>query len=532
MSENFSKTAQLIHFMFKRERINSTLWIIGLVALTVLVAIAFENMYSTPEELLGMAETMKNPAMIAMVGPVFGETYTLGAMMSQMMLLFTGIAVATMSIFIVIKHTRADEESGRFELIRSRPVGKLADIKATMSVVFIVNLIMAVLIAIGLAILNIDSMDLTGSIVYGASIGVIGIFFASIAALAAQISSTRSGAYTISFIALAVMYIMRAIGDAGSNFLAYISPLGLFMHGAPYVYNVWWPLIIIFVISILINLVVFILKSKRDLGEGLIAAKKGRSDAKNSLLSPMGLSLKLLRGMLIGWFITMFVFGASYGSIFGDLESFLEGNEMMQQIFLSNTDFTFAEQFLTTLLVMYSMFITVPVLLILNKIRTEEKKGRIEHLYTKPIARRKVFANYILITLVSSIIMMTLFVVGLWAAAYTVMAEPLLLTTALAAGLVYLPAIWVMMGLAAFLIGNAPKRFNLIWYYAAGAFVVLYIGRMLNFPEWLDKLFPFAYVPQVPVEHFEIMPLIILTALANILFMAAMRGYEKRDITN
>lgn len=54
---------------------------------------AFEEI-AKGQGLLGMFETMQNPAMISMVGPTpikIGTDYTLGAMYAQEMLLFCGL---------------------------------------------------------------------------------------------------------------------------------------------------------------------------------------------------------------------------------------------------------------------------------------------------------------------------------------------------------------------------------------------------------------------------------------------------------
>ena len=98
-----------------------------------------------------MAETMRNPAMAAMVGRGYGlDNYTNGAMMAHQMLLFTGIAVAIMCILLVARHTRKDEEDGRIELIRSLPTVRLSSLNATLLVMLGVNVVIALLIGFGL----------------------------------------------------------------------------------------------------------------------------------------------------------------------------------------------------------------------------------------------------------------------------------------------------------------------------------------------------------------------------------------------
>ena len=115
----------------------------------------------TEQERQAIAETMMNPAMTAMVGQGYGlDNYTIGAMMAHQMLLFTALSVGIMSILLVARHTRADEEDGRIEMIRSLPTGRLSNLNAAILVVCGTNVLLALLIGFGLYALGIESMDL------------------------------------------------------------------------------------------------------------------------------------------------------------------------------------------------------------------------------------------------------------------------------------------------------------------------------------------------------------------------------------
>src|SRR5690625_7844430 len=112
---------------------------------------SFTELYPSDLERQAVAETMKNTAIAAMVGQGYGlDHYTNGAMMAHQMLLFTGIAVAIMSILFVARHTRADEEDGRIELVRSLPTGRLSNLTAGISVISGINVLLALLIGLGL----------------------------------------------------------------------------------------------------------------------------------------------------------------------------------------------------------------------------------------------------------------------------------------------------------------------------------------------------------------------------------------------
>jgi len=169
MKDEFIGYKQLVRLVFRRDRVRIAFWLLGLVSISIVIALAYPQLFSSMEENLAMAETMKNPAMIAMVGPGYGfDNYTTGPMFSHSMLLFTALTAGIMNILLVTRHTRRDEEEGRIEMIRSLPVGKLASLRATLTVYFIVNLVLAVVTGLGLTVLGIESMGFVGSFLYGA----------------------------------------------------------------------------------------------------------------------------------------------------------------------------------------------------------------------------------------------------------------------------------------------------------------------------------------------------------------------------
>ena len=127
MLKQFFNTGKLAKLIYRKSRVSIFIWIITISAFTIIIAQGFTQLFSNEQEMLAMIETLKNPAMISMLGPGYGlDNYTYGAMMGHEMLLFTLLAVAIMNILIVSNHTRGDEEEGRVELIRSLPTGRLA----------------------------------------------------------------------------------------------------------------------------------------------------------------------------------------------------------------------------------------------------------------------------------------------------------------------------------------------------------------------------------------------------------------------
>jgi len=112
-----------------------------------------------------MVEMMKNPAMIALVGPVYGEAdYTLGAAFANYMLVFSLLIVGVMNVFLVTRHTRLEEDTGRMELLRALPVGRHANLMATALLTLSVNVLLAVILTVFLYLFRGQGMSMEGCV--------------------------------------------------------------------------------------------------------------------------------------------------------------------------------------------------------------------------------------------------------------------------------------------------------------------------------------------------------------------------------
>src|SRR5699024_8650374 len=114
----------------------------------------------------------------------------------------------------------------------------------------------------------------------------------------------------------------------------------------------------------LLLLIAFALEGSRDMGAGYLPEREGNAHAPRSLLSVHGLFMKLNRTTIISWFIAFGVMGAAYGAIYGDMQTFLESNEFMKQMF-SHAHFSIEESFTATIIiVMISLVAILPIALI------------------------------------------------------------------------------------------------------------------------------------------------------------------------
>lgn len=216
----------------------------------------------------------------------------------------------------------------------------------------------------------------------------------------------------------------------------------------------------------------------------------------------------------------MFILGASYGSVMGDLETYIENLDLMQAILPAGEGFTLTEQFIPMLMSVISMVSAIPVLLMLLRLAAEERHNRTEPLLARAVSRSRLMGSYLAISVIVSPLLQLL----------AVMEEPLPLGMLLNAAMVYLPAMWVMIGPAILLIGILPQGTGLTWLYLGYSFFVVYLGSILQVPEWMATLSPFGHIPQLPVEDVDFVRLSVLTLIAMALTVIGFRGYRTRDI--
>lgn len=537
----FHGTLPLVRFVWRTDRLKLIIWIAALTATTVAIAVSFPGLYPTELERQILAETMRNPAMTAMLGPGYAlDDYTPGAMMAHEMLLFTALAVAVMNILLVIRSTRADEQAGRLEMVRSLPVGRLSAPAATMIVLVAANVALTLIVTLTLVALGIDSIDWSGSLMYGAALGATGVAFAAITLLCAQLTATSRGALSYAFGLLGGAYLLRAVGDVSAEWMSLISPLGLVLRTQAFVNNYWWPVFVLVVAAGLIAAAALYLNAMRDLGAGLLPDRPGPTRASRRLLNPiggphpgnvpLGLALRLQRTALIGWGVAMLLVGVSYGSVFGDLEAFFESTEIIRQLLPDDAGTSLTMQFASMVTAVMAMLGAVPAMMMVFKLKGEEDARRTEQLLAGAVSRTDVMGSYIALAVIAAVIVPVVSAVGLGLAAIPVMDDPIPIGKFIGAGLAYTPAILAMVGLSSIVVGFVPRLVIVPWLYLAFTFFVVYLGPLLRMPEWTGRLSPFGYIPQLPVDSFQVVPVVGVGALAVVLLITGLAGYRKRDV--
>ncbi|MCL2572266.1 MAG: ABC transporter permease [Defluviitaleaceae bacterium] len=530
MQKYFSGTLRLTAFFIRRERIIFGIWLVVLLVLAWAVSAVFQNQMS-PQELQAILIVRGNPAQVALQGPVYGvDNFLPGYMFAAEMHLFTMVGIGIMNIFIVMRLTRGDEEKGRYEVIRSLPVGRLSGLNAAIITAFLANLVIAVVHGVLLWALGIDGINMAGAFAYGFNLGVAGFFFAAITAFFAQLSPTARGAIGYAFGFLIAAFLLRAVGDPTNEALAMISPLGLIMRAQVFVGNYFWPVGIVLGLTVGICAVTYLLDSRRDMDQGYIPQRPGTAEASASLLSPIGLAWRLTRGGFIAWAVGMFALGASLGGLMGEAENFAGENEIFMAMMPHSPDFTITQLFTMLLNILLAIVCIAPVISMTLKQHAEERDHRAEYILGAAVSRTRYMMSYVVIGFAASVIMPFVTALGLWVVSSFTMGTPLGFGTMLWAIIVYVPALWVMLGLCVFIVGFAPKLVMLCWMYFGYAFIVGFFGDLLSLPGWAMRISPIGFVPMIPLDDVNVITMAGMIGVAAILTVGGIFFYKRRDL--
>jgi ABC-2 type transport system permease protein len=529
----FAETAGarvLLGLALRRDRVAIPVWALGIAATVALTVSSTKRLYPTPADLAKFAATVTdNPAVIAIRGRGHALD-TIGGSAAWQVGWFAALAAALMSLLLMVRHTRGDEETERMELVLAQPVGRLSPLAAAGLAVGLADAAIAIAVA---AAMIAYGTPLAGSISLGASIGAVGLVFGAAAAVAAQVATTGRAVSGLTGAALGAAYVVRAVGDVRHDavgWVSWLSPLGWAEQQRPYAGDRWWPLALLLIATGGLAVVAAGLQVRRDYQTGLIAPRPGSPRASGPLASPLGLAVRLERGTFLGWAAGAFAIGVAYGSIGNSVKDLLDTSSQLEDVFIRSggdlVDAFFATTSTVGALIAGGFAVQATL-----RLRSDEARGIAEPLLATALSRARWAGSHIVVAFVGGAALTAIAGLGT-GAAYALQggsADDIGRLTW--AGLVQAPAVWVVGGLAVAAHGLLPRASAAIaWTALAGCVVVSFMGPLLGLPDWVSGLSPYDHVPNLPAADLSVAPLVGLAAIAAALVGVGLLALRRRDI--
>jgi ABC-2 type transport system permease protein len=527
-------TGKLIRVVLRRDRLLLPLWIVVPSLIPVVFVAAFNGAYPTAEAREEYAATsVHSTAFIVAYGALNGSSL---AELVAWRAGFVPVVIGLVSLLLVIRHTRAEEEAGRRELIGSTAVSRHADLAAALITTCAANLALGMLSALGLINAGLPA---AGSVAYGAGIAGVGCVFAAIGGVTAQLSSGAGSARGAGTVVLGVAFLLRGIGDVsaqsggGLGWVSWLSPVGWAHQIRPFSGERWWFLGIVAGAVVALTALAVALSARRDIGSGLFQTRPGPAGAPPGLRTPLALAWRLHRKSLVGLAAGYVVVGLGLGGIAKSIGELLDNSSAAAHEVLAGLGVqgTLVDQYTWGMMTMFAVASAAYAIQSALRLRAEESGGRAEPVLAASVGRLRWAGSHFLFALLGPSLGMVLFgaAVGF---AHGMNTGDLgrEFPRALDAAVVQLPAVWVFAGLAFALFGLRPRL-------AGGAFVVLlgslllsWFGGELQLGGWVTGLSVFTHVPGLPGAELRVLPLVVLTAIAAALAVLGLLGLRRRDM--
>jgi ABC-2 type transport system permease protein len=504
-------------------------WIVGLVGISWGVAATFEDRYSTPEELAAFAEFEGVPAFEAMLGRLVGLTTLEGGVLSRWGMF--GVLAAVWGMLAAVRLLRRAEESGHLEPLRAgviSPRGLLSSALAAMASVFGIFAV-----AIGVTH-TAAGMDAATSWALGGAAALVAASFAAMGALASQLTTSHRRATGIAGIALGLALAVRLLASASATpeWVWWATPLGWlgYLHELDQARTA---VFLAYLVLLLVLVAATYLLAGRDLHAGWL---RTGDDTPARTPRPVGgpgqLALRLAAGPTRTWGLVAAFVALGFGMLardfsvaVADLETMAELTDMLGYPAMDTPEgaIGFAFSWVGVVLAVFAAGQAVAI-------REEEASWRIEHLLVRPVGRTRWLATRTAVA--ATAILLAALVAGLLAWAGTALVgTPIAVTDGLLAGINVIPVAWLALGVGIAAMGLAPRLTAPITYtLVIAAYLLDFVGGMLELPEAVLDLSPFRQLAAVPAADLHPGPALVMVSVALAGAVLGGLAFSRRDL--
>jgi ABC-2 type transport system permease protein len=512
----------LTRFALRRDRTRLGVWITALTLMMVYAPNGIKLAYPGEAQRQARVELLKTPAGILLGGPHFGINETdLGVMMANELTLTLIVAASILSVLTVVRHTRAEEESGAAELVLSSIVGRHARTGAALIVVVGVNAVLSVTMTVAMAATGFAVVD-TAAMCLGVT--AVATVFGALAAVSAQLwrqARTASGA---SLAVLAAAVLVRGAGDVIDNSgsaLSWFSPIAWAQQMRPFVTLRWWPLGLLAMLAVALAAAAVALERRRQYDDGVLASSGEHSRAR-PVGGVFGLQLVTNRGLTVGWSIGLLIAGAAFGSMTKSLLNAASSNELLARVLSAHgTDgvYTTMTQFLAAATTAYVVNVVVGL-------HRDEESGIGEAVLAGSVSRWTWLLSAVGAALAGAAVLLACAGLGNGLGAGLTLGEPMIIIRLTLAALAFLPAMAVVASIAALAV--ALRHPGIGWLAVTFVVTALYLGALLRLPRWLIEASPVGRT--TAPSSISVVALGVMVAVAVTVTLVAGMLYRRRDV--
>lgn len=532
---------RLIRLALRRDRWKLPIWLLVIIGTAASMPAALTETYGTEAARESYSLAIGTNVVGRMFGGLLDDT-SLGSVMMVEAFAFIAVLVMVMNSLLIVRHTRANEEAGSMELIQSARVGRFTPLAAALIIALVTN----VIVAVGIASVFNASGDLPtdGNWLFGIAQGAVGMSMAALGAIAVQLFNSARVTSVFLSLSIGAMYLLRALGDGFARTVdgkleslwpTWLSPLGWGQQVYPYTRQDIW-VFGLFAGFIVVSVAVgFWLLTRRDVGQGLVADRPAPATASPLLATQTGLAWRLQRITLFGWMVTIALLGLIYGGIANQVKMLAKDNLVLEQYVtaIGGTG-KLQEAFFGTIIALASMTVLAYVAQALGRLQSEETSGRLEAVLATNVNKYAWLGAHAFIVSIGSVLLLaisgaTMGLASTWATG----GDGSQIGEFTVASLAYAPAVLACAAVVLLVFAYVPRLTSAAGWLIFGVLIGLnQFGTLLDLPQWVLDISPFAHVPAAPLEEIVMKPLVILSAVAVTITAVAFVRFRSRSITS
>ena len=528
MSSQLRGTGSLLRLALRRDRWLLLGSVLGFAGIAASSASATAGLYPDPASRIEAAGAVNaSAAIVAMYGRIY-DPASLGALAMFKPAVFGAVAVAILMVVVVIRHTRAEEESGRLELVGAGVVGRSAPLAAALIVAIGASAAIGAATAAGLLAAGLPA---AGSVAFGAGWAVTGACFAGLAAATAQVTTGSRAASGLALAGIGAAYLLRAVGDlseAGPGWLSWLSPIGWNQQIRAFAGDHWGVLALPLAATAVTTAAAFLLRRRRDLGSGMITERSG--PASGRLGTPLGLAWRLQAPTLLAWTIALAILGPVLGTIAHTVAELLNSPGMKAIIEQLGGRQGLTDAFLAAEIGLFGTFVAAYGIVAVSRLRGEEAAGHAEALLATSVGRVRMLAAHGGLALAGVAWLLIIAGAGTGAGHALAVDDPSQIARVTIAAIARIPAAWVVVGLAILIWGLWPRATAGAWVAYIAFILAGEFGTLWGVPQMVIDLSPFAHSPLLPGPDPNLDGLLWLTVVAVAFLAAGTTAFRRRDL--
>jgi ABC-2 type transport system permease protein len=241
------------------------------------------------------------------------------------------------------------------------------------------------------------------------------------------------------------------------------------------------------------------------------------------------LAVRQQRASVIGWAAGLFVFAVATGSLSDSVTDSVAENPTMGEMFARNgLDPT--DGFYATMALFFALLIAAFAVSSVLRLRSEERTGHTEAVLATAVSRRRWISAWVGFTTLASAVLLLVSGLGVGLGAVSGAAGPGVIGEVLLATLAFLPPVLVVVALTTALFGIRPGLAVWAWLLVGYAFFFGMFGALLDLPALFADLSPFSHLTVMPLDRLNVVPLVVLTAIAAALALLGRTLFQRRDL--